>query len=77
MSSTGALEAQPHRHALADLDAAIDHAERTRDRCRLDLQDAAEAGKSTAHAEAVLAQAEQHLAQLRKDREALLAGGPS
>jgi hypothetical protein len=64
------------RRALAELDARIDQAERTQERCRLDVQDQAAAARSTARPTAVLRSADERLALLRASRAALLTEEP-
>lgn len=73
MSHALALSAQPRRRALVELNAAIDQAERTRNRWRLDVGDAAGRGRGAVRAEAMLHLAERRLARLRESREVLLA----
>jgi hypothetical protein len=58
---------------LVDLEARIDQAERTRERCRLEVQDQAAAARSTARPAAILRVADERLALLRKSHAVLLA----
>jgi hypothetical protein len=60
----------PRRNAIAELDAQIARAEVTRSRYVQDLQ----ALPGARRTRALLRQAEVRLAQLRRSREALLAG---
>ena len=67
-----AASLHPRRHAIATLDAQIARAEMIRSRYVQDLQ----ALPGARRTRVLLRQAEERLAQLRRSREALLAGGP-
>jgi hypothetical protein len=62
------------RRALAELDAVIEQAERTRARCRLDLGDAVAGARPPGRAGAMLRLAEERLEQLLRSRQVLLEG---
>lgn len=62
------------RRALAELDAVIEQAERTRARCQLDLGDAVARAQPPGRAGAMLRLAEERLEQLRRSRQVLLEG---
>ena len=62
------------RRALAELDAVIHQAERTRARCLLDVGDVTAAGKPAGRAGAMLRLAEERLAQLHRSWQVLLGG---
>lgn len=74
MNVTTNQPAPQRRRALAELDAVIEQAERTRARCRLDLGDAAASARPSGRAGAMLRLAEERLEQLQRSREVLLQG---
>jgi hypothetical protein len=62
------------QRTLHGLDAMIERAECTRTRYLVHVEELAAAGTDTSAAEAMLRQAEDHLARLRKSRAVLVTG---
>lgn len=75
MPTTTPPPALHRRRALAELEAEIHQAERTRTRWQLDVGDLVAAGKPAGRAGAMLRLAEERLERLRRSREILLQEG--
>ena len=77
MSPVPTAAAPQDRHrALAELDAEIGRAERTRARCLLDVEDTTARGGDVWPARAMLRMADERLALLRGSRRVLLPDQP-